>query len=79
MSNDPKVGRSRLKDAVYEILKPPDGSFDIFHNGELIDRSVPGRWLADQLAKHGICVQEYRDARPKLDELGEARFVFRAG
>jgi hypothetical protein len=66
-------------DKVYEILKRPDGSLDIFHNGELTDRSVPDRWLEDQLVKYGICGQEYRETRCKLDSVGEARLVFQTG
>ena len=70
---------SRQTDKVYEILRLPDGSFDIFHNGDLADRSIPDRWLEDQLVKYGICGQQYRDTRRKLDSIGEARLVFQTG
>ena len=73
MSNKPR----RQTAKVYEILKRPDGSFDIFHNGELTDRLVPDRWLEDQLVKYGICGEEYRETRRRLDSVGEARLVFR--
>jgi len=70
---------SRQTDKIYEILKRPDGSFDIFYNGELVDRSVPDGWLADQLVKYGICGEEYQEARRKLDSIGEARLVLQSG
>jgi hypothetical protein len=66
-------------DKVYEILKRPDGSFDLFHNGELRGRSIPNKWLEDQLSEYGICGEEYRAACVKLDEVGEARLVFHTG
>jgi len=73
MNNKPQTDR------VYEILKRPDGSFDIFHNGELSDQLIPDGWLEDQLVKYGICGEEYREARRKLDSIGEARLVFQTG
>jgi hypothetical protein len=65
--------------SVYEILKRPDGSFDIYRDGELTDASISDRWLEDQLVKYGICGQEYKETRRKLEELGEARLVFHSG
>jgi len=73
MNNKPQT------DNVFEILKRPDGSFDIFHNGELSDQLIPDGWLEDQLVKYGICGGEYREARRKLDSIGEARLVFQTG
>jgi len=70
---------SRQTDKVYEVLKRPDSSFDIFHNGELKDRSIQDRWLEDQLAKYAICGEEYRETRRKLDSIGRARLVFQTG
>ena len=71
--------QGRQTDNIYEILKRSDSSFDIFHNGELTDRSVADRWLEDQLAQYGICGQEYQEARRKLESVGEARLVFQTG
>jgi hypothetical protein len=69
----------QLSPSVYEILKRPDGAFDIYRDGKLADASIPDRWLEEQLVKYGICGQEYRDSRRKLEELGEARLVFQSG
>jgi len=64
---------------VYEIIRRTGTSFDIFHNEELRERSIPDEWLEDQLAKYGICGQEYRDARRDLDEFGSVRLEYRNG
>jgi hypothetical protein len=64
---------------VYEIVRRPDGSFDIFHNGELADRSIPDEWLQGQLVRYGICGEEYRDARRELDESGNVKLVYETG
>jgi hypothetical protein len=64
---------------VYEVIKRTDGSFDIFHNEELRDSSIPDEWLEDQLVKYGICGEEYRDARRELDEFGKVRLEYGAG
>lgn len=61
---------------VFEILKRPDGSFDVFRNAELADSHVPDRWLEDQLIKYGICGKEYRDVRKELEESGKVRLEF---
>jgi hypothetical protein len=71
--------RLQSQPAIFEILRRPDGSLDIFRNGELTKQSVPDRCLEDELSKYGICGQEYRATRFKLDELGEARLVFQTG
>jgi hypothetical protein len=64
---------------VYKIIRRTDASFDIFHNEELRDTSIPGEWLEDQLVKYGICGQEYRDARRELDEFGKVRLEYGGG
>jgi hypothetical protein len=71
--------QTRNMDQVYEVIKRPDGLFDIFHNGELTDKSVSDGWLEDQLVKYGICGEEYRETRRKLDSIGQARLVFQTG
>jgi len=60
----------------YEIVRRRDGSFDVLHNGEIKHSSVPERWLEDELAKHGICGSEYREAVRQLSESGKAKLTF---
>jgi hypothetical protein len=69
-------GRLRTMPNVYEIIRRQDLSFDIFHNDELADSSVPDGWLEDQMARYGICGKEYHDMRRDLDELGKVRLVY---
>jgi hypothetical protein len=64
---------------VYEIIRQADGTFDIFHNGELTSRSTPDEWLEDELAKYGICGHEFRDARRQLDDFGKVKLEFGSG
>ena len=61
---------------IYEVVRREDGFFDVFHNGELADGSIPDRWLEEQLVKYGICGEEYRSARRELDALGRIRLVY---
>jgi hypothetical protein len=60
----------------YEIVKRPDGSFDIFHHDELVHPSVPDKWLEDQLARYGICGEECVTARRHLEESGKVKLVY---
>jgi hypothetical protein len=53
--------------------------FDVFHNGDLTDTSIPEPWLESQLVRYGICGEEYRDARGRLDVGGRVRLVYRTG
>jgi hypothetical protein len=64
---------------IYEIVRRQDGSFDVFHNGDLTDTSIPEPWLESQLVRYGICGEEYRDARGRLDVSGRVRLVYRTG
>jgi hypothetical protein len=73
-----RVGRQTVPN-VYEVIRLADGSFNISHNGELRDRSIPDEWLEDQLAKYGICGQEYRDARRDLGEFGKVKLEYGRG
>lgn len=68
--------RQQTSRNTYEIVRRQDGSFDIFHNGELADRSIPQEWLADQLSRYGICGEEFKLARQQLEESGKAEFVY---
>ncbi len=63
---------------IYEIVRRPDGFFDVFHNGRLSDQQIPNRWLAHQLVKYGICGKEYRYVRREVEKSGKARLAFRS-
>jgi hypothetical protein len=61
---------------IYEVVRRQDRSFDLLHNGELEQSSIPDRWLEDELSKRGICGREYRDVRNQLDDSGKAKLSF---
>jgi len=47
-----------MKSNVWEIVRNEDGTFDMFHKGELLHASIPDKWLAARLGRHGFCGQE---------------------
>jgi len=62
-----------MKGNVWEIIRKQDGSFDIFHKGELLHAAIPDKWLENQLGHYGFCGQEYKVIRFQLDQFGKAR------
>lgn len=64
-----------MRHLAWEIIKNEEGTFDILQEGELLRRSIPARWLEDELAKYGLCGQEYRNIRQQLDETGRAEIA----
>lgn len=64
-----------MKSNIWEVVKGEDGAFNILHKGELLNSSIPDRWLEDQLARYGFCGQEYRDIRRQLDQSGKATMI----
>jgi hypothetical protein len=68
--------RRRTIRNVCEIVRRPDGSFDIFNNEELAQSSIPDKWLADQFARYGICGEEFKNARRELAESGKVKLVY---
>ena len=50
-----------------------DGTFEITVNGEVVGRSVPERWLEEELcAKRGFCGDEFASIKRQLEEEGRA-------
>jgi hypothetical protein len=68
----------RAHPLIYEIVKRPDGTFDVFYNGKLSHRSIPAEWLNAELAKYGICGTEYDYVCREIDKSGRARLPFRS-
>jgi hypothetical protein len=64
-----------MKSNAWEVVRKDDGSFDIFHAGELLHGSVPDKWLEDQIGRYGFCGQEYKDVRHQLDQFGRAKII----
>ena len=71
-------GRLQTHPVIFEIVKLPDGSFNISYNGRLLDRSIPTEWLRDELAKYGICGTEYDFVCREIEKSGRVRLPFRS-
>jgi hypothetical protein len=68
----------RAHPLIYEIVKRPDGSFDVFYNGRLSHHSIPTEWVKAELAKHGICGNEYDYVCREIEKSGRARLPFQS-
>jgi len=55
-----------------EIHKKSDGTFAIFQNRELLQDSIPDKWLEAELGRYGFCGQEDTEIRRQLDLRGRA-------
>jgi hypothetical protein len=61
-----------MKPNIWEFLRKPDGTFAVFHNGELLSDSIPDKWFESQVCEHyGFCGREYHDIRGQLDRSGK--------
>jgi hypothetical protein len=49
----------------------------MLRDGIVLHRAIPDKWLEDQLARYGLCGQEYRDLREQLKTSQTARLDFR--
>ncbi|HLW85709.1 MAG TPA: hypothetical protein VKR60_10885 [Candidatus Sulfotelmatobacter sp.] len=64
-----------MKLHVWKIVRKDDGTFEIFHKGNLLKTSIPEKWLEAGLAEYGFCGQEYHDIRRQLELHGRAERV----
>jgi hypothetical protein len=63
--------------SLWEVSRNEDGTFDMLRDGIVLHRAIPDKWLEDQLARYGLCGQEYRDLREQLKTSQTARLDFR--
>jgi len=66
-----------MRHPAWEIIGNEDRTFDILQKDELFRNSIPAQWLEDEFAKYGLCGQEYRNIRHKLDQAGRAEITLR--
>jgi hypothetical protein len=79
-SEVPRVGRTHKDGArqkthrvTLEVLRNPDGTYEIFFNGEHARSSVPEQWLNEELCvRYGFCGAEYDSIIQDLREHGKA-------
>ena len=61
-----------MKSNNWEIHKQSDGTVAIFQHRELLEDSIPDKWLEAELGRYGFCGQEYTGIRRQLDLRGRA-------
>jgi hypothetical protein len=60
MSETYKDSRDSKRQAAIEVIKRPDGAFDLYTNRELECEGIEEKWLADVLCvRFGYCGEEY--------------------
>ena len=64
-----------MKTNIWEVVRNEDGTFDLFHKGELLRGGIPEVWLPSDLAKYGFCGTEYEEIRRQLEHSGNAKIV----
>ncbi len=64
-----------MKPNVWEVVRKDDGTFEIFHQGNLIKARLPEKWLEAGLAEYGFCGQEYHDILRQLELHSRAEMV----
>jgi hypothetical protein len=70
---------SRLKTttAALELVKRPDGTFDIFVNGTLHRGEIEEKWLPEELCvRFGFCGSEYDAMLLEANESGRSKVTY---
>jgi hypothetical protein len=63
--------------AVLEVVKKNDGTFDLFLNRELDHKNIPEAWLPEQLCvRFGFCGEEYDSILREVNQNGRTTIVF---
>lgn len=64
--------RKSTHQIVVEVAVNDDGTYEIKLNAEVIGKSVPERWLDDELCgKRGFCGEELAEIKRQLGESGK--------
>ena len=62
--------------SILEVVKRVDGTFDIFWDGKLRRKSIPERWLPQELCGgFGFCGEEYDSILRAVNQNGKAKVV----
>lgn len=78
MSDTRKDSRkARRSSTVLELVKRPDGNFDLFVDGMLHRGEIQERWLPEDLCvRFGFCGEEYEAILLEAKESGRSKVVF---
>jgi hypothetical protein len=71
MSETYKDSRDSRRQAAIEVIKRPDGNFDLFINRELEREGIQEKWMVDVLCvRFGYCAEEYDAILQELNQNG---------
>jgi hypothetical protein len=62
-----------MKPNTWEFVRDTDGTYSVFHCGELLRRSIPKRWFAEEICvKWGFCQPEATEILRQIELHGRA-------
>lgn len=62
-----------MKPNTWEFVRDGDGTYSVFHRGELLRQSIPERWFAEEICvKWGFCQPEATEIRRQIELRGRA-------
>jgi hypothetical protein len=65
-----------MKPDTWEFVRDADGTYSVFHHGELLRRSIPERWFEEEICnKWGFCQSEYAEINRQIEMSGRAVIV----
>jgi hypothetical protein len=62
-----------MKPNTWEFVRGADGTYSVFHRGELQRKSIPERWFAETICtRWGFCGSEYVEINRQIESTGRA-------
>jgi hypothetical protein len=62
-----------MKPNIWEFVRDADGTYSVFHRGELLRQSIPERWFAEEICvTWGFCGSEYLEINRQIERRGRA-------
>ena len=62
-----------MKPNTWEFVRDADGTCSVFHRGELLRKSIPERWFAEEICvKWGFCGSEFVEINRQIELSGRA-------
>jgi len=67
------TSRSRMKQNTWEFVRDDDGTYSVFHRGELLRGSIPERWFEREVCvRWGFCQSELVEIQRQIAVSGRA-------
>jgi hypothetical protein len=75
MSRTLKDSKDSMRRSVIEVIKRPDGTFDLFRDRKLEREGIHEEWMVDVLCvRFGYCAEEYDAMLHELNQNGRVEF-----